>query len=75
MDLNFLKIEGTEINELFDGRNYVEALYKVHRFEIVSQKLKLYYNGGKNYLRFKKVVGTIDDSMDNEIEILANFLK
>ena len=51
--LDFLKIEGTEINELFDGRNYVEALYKVHRFEISSQQLKLCYDD-TNYLLFKK---------------------
>lgn len=51
--LDFLKIGGTKINELFDGRNYVEALYKVHRFEIVSKQLKLYYSD-TDYLLFKK---------------------
>ena len=51
--LHFLKIGGTKINELFDGRNYVEALYKVHRFEIASKQLKLYYSD-TDYLLFKK---------------------
>lgn len=52
-NLDFLRLGGTEINELFDGRNYVEALYKVNRFEIVSKQLKLYY-GDTDYLLFKK---------------------
>lgn len=52
-NLDFLKIGGTEINELFDGQDYVEALYKVDRFAIVSKQLKLYYSD-TNYLLFKK---------------------
>ena len=51
-----IRFGGTKKNELFDGGKYVEAVNKIHRFEIVSQKLKLYYNGGKNYLRFKRTV-------------------
>ena len=62
----------TYINELWDRPVFLETIRKVDRFEIASQKLKLYYNSGKNYLRFKKVVGTTDDSMDNEIEILLD---
>ncbi|MEA4983882.1 hypothetical protein SDC9_75761 [bioreactor metagenome] len=52
-NLNFLRLGGTEINELFDGQDYVEALYKVDRFEIISKQLKLYY-GDTDYLLFKK---------------------
>ena len=52
-NLNFIQLGGTEINELFDGRNYVEALYKVNRFEIISNQLKLYY-GDTDYLLFKR---------------------
>ncbi len=68
-NLNFLKLGGTKVGEHPDGWVYVEALNQVHRFEIVSQKLKLYYNGGKNYLQYKKVVGMTDDSMNDEIKI------
>lgn len=52
-NLNFMELGGTKINELFDGRNYVEALYKVNRFEINSKQLKLYY-GDTDYLLFKR---------------------
>ena len=52
-NLDFLRLGGTEINELFDGQDYVEALYKVNRFEIISKQLELYY-GDTDYLLFKR---------------------
>ena len=52
-NLDFLRLGGTEINELFDGQDYVEALYKVNRFEINSKQLNLYY-GDTDYLLFKR---------------------
>lgn len=51
--LNFIELGGTKINELFDGRKYVEALHQVNRFGIVSKQLKLYYSD-TDYLLFEK---------------------
>jgi hypothetical protein len=44
-------IFGTEINELFDGRLYVEKLHLVCSFEHTETFLKLYYNK-TDYLLF-----------------------
>jgi hypothetical protein len=43
--------EGTEINELFDGRFFLESLMAVHSFEMQEVALKLYYNE-TDYLLF-----------------------
>ena len=48
-----IRFGGTKKGELFDGGKYVEAVNKIHRFEIVSKQLKLYYSD-TNYLLFKK---------------------
>ncbi len=52
-NLNFLRLGGTKVGEYPDGYIYVEAIEKVHRFEIVSKQLKLYYDD-TYYLLFKK---------------------
>lgn len=52
--LSFTRFGGTEINELFDGKKYVEAILKVHSYEINEQgDLLLFYDN--NYLIYKSV--------------------
>lgn len=52
--VSFNSFGGTEINELYDGRQYVEAILKVHSYEINGQgNLLLYYEDENNYLLFK----------------------
>ena len=51
-----IRLGGTKKGEIFDGNKYTEVVNNIHRFEIVSKKLKLYYNDGKHYLRFKRTV-------------------
>ncbi len=47
---------GTEINELYDGKKYIDALNQVNQFEVFSEprSMRLYYNGENNYLQFKQ---------------------
>jgi len=46
----------TDINELYNGWQYVEAILKVHTYEINEQgDLLLYYENENNYLIFKSV--------------------
>ena len=45
---------GTEVNEILDGPQYVEAMCKAFHYEIASEQLRLYYNEDKNYLLFKR---------------------
>ncbi|MFO7968769.1 MAG: hypothetical protein R6U15_01485 [Candidatus Izemoplasmatales bacterium] len=43
-ELKFVRFGGTEINELFDGEEYVEAIFDVYSYEITSTNtLYLYY--------------------------------
>ena len=51
--INFYQIGGTEINELFDGKLYIESLSKVDFFSLQENELKLYYNNKQNYLLYK----------------------
>jgi heat shock protein HslJ len=43
----------TEINELFDGRLYLESLNSVQSFSLQENELRLYYNDKKKYLLYK----------------------
>ncbi|MDR1347104.1 MAG: hypothetical protein LBJ63_01545 [Prevotellaceae bacterium] len=47
-------ISGTEINELFDGKLYMECLYLVNYFEVTETSLMLYYNK-TDYLLFRSI--------------------
>jgi hypothetical protein len=47
-------IGGTEINELFDGKLYVERLLSVSFFKLTETSLKLFYNE-TDYLLFKRI--------------------
>lgn len=51
-NLNFTEINGTEINELFDGSKYMQMLKNVHSFELKNNQLKLFYDFEGNYLLF-----------------------
>ncbi len=44
----------TEINELFDGRRYIDAMNKVSSYHISPKGLSLYY-GKDTYLLFRPV--------------------
>lgn len=52
--IHITKIGGTEINELFDGKLYVESLAAIQSFLVTEGTLKLYYNDQKQYLLFSK---------------------
>lgn len=53
-ELIFTKIEGTEINELFDGQLFIDCLYCVNKYELVKDTLKLFYGDNQSYLKFRK---------------------
>jgi hypothetical protein len=42
---------GTEINELFDGKRYIECMYKVTSYNLSDKNLMLYYSP-TDYLLF-----------------------
>ncbi|MBA4300338.1 MAG: hypothetical protein C0433_09610 [Cyclobacterium sp.] len=44
----------TEINELFDGRSYIEKMNKVRTFKMSSKGLHLFYDGSR-FLLFQPV--------------------
>ncbi|MDY0078349.1 MAG: hypothetical protein RBR87_13870 [Bacteroidales bacterium] len=44
---------GTEINELFDGNYYVDAIHQVHSYVITNKGLVLYYNNQTLFLLYK----------------------
>ncbi|RRD60591.1 META domain-containing protein [Tannerella forsythia] len=48
-----IRLGGTKRGEMLDGNKYTEVVNKIHRFEIVSKQLKLYYSD-THYLLFKK---------------------
>lgn len=50
--LRFSEINGTEINELFDGFKYVQSLKTVHSYELKGNQLKLFYDDKGNLLIF-----------------------
>jgi META domain. len=50
--IKITNIGGTEINELYDGKLYVECLKNVKTFSITTKGLALYYDSN-NYLLFK----------------------
>lgn len=53
--LKILSSEGTEINELYDGKIYVETMLKIESFSITERGLALYYNNKTHYLLFKPI--------------------
>ena len=44
---------GTEINELFDGNDYVDAIHQVYSYAITNKGLALYYDNQTLFLLFK----------------------
>jgi heat shock protein HslJ len=50
--LNITQCGGTEINELFDGKLFVQSFLSVQSFSLSGSELKLYYSEGKNYLLY-----------------------
>ncbi|TRX72187.1 hypothetical protein [Carboxylicivirga sp. M1479] len=51
--ISFTNFGGTEINELFDGRQYVEAILQVHSYQINDLgELLLFYANESQYLLF-----------------------
>ena len=52
-ELKFSYFGGTEINELFDGNNYVDAIHQVHSYAITNKGLVLYYDKQTLFLLFK----------------------
>lgn len=50
--LKIINFGGTEINELFDGPRYVDAIFKIESFSLSEDRLKLFYDGDY-YLQFK----------------------
>jgi hypothetical protein len=50
--IQIINLEGTKINELFDGDLFIESLRIVESFSLLGKELNLYYNGRKNYLQF-----------------------
>ena len=51
--LNITRYGGTKINELFDGKLFVNSFLSVQSFSLSGAELKLYYNNGENYLLYK----------------------
>jgi hypothetical protein len=54
--LKIINIGGTEINELYDGKLYVESVLKVESFSITERGLALYYDNKKHFLLFKPII-------------------
>ena len=50
--LKVINFGGTEINELFDGSRYVDAIFKIESYSLSGDRLKLFYDGDY-YLQFK----------------------
>ena len=48
--LKIKQLGGTEINELYDGKYYIESLYLIDSFQITDRGLELYYENKKYYL-------------------------
>ena len=46
----------TEINELYDGRLYIECLNNVKTFSMTEKGLALYYDSNNKFLLFKPLV-------------------
>jgi len=44
----------TKVGEYGDSKTYIEALRRSTRYELVSGRLRLYYNNNTDYLLFKK---------------------
>jgi hypothetical protein len=51
--IEIVNLGGTKINELFDGKLYMENLRTVQSYSISKKGLALYYDNNKNYLLFK----------------------
>lgn len=53
-NFKFSELFGTELNELYDGQKYSEALNIVCKYGLNGNQLYLYYNSEKEVLVFKK---------------------
>lgn len=51
--LKIKQLGGTEINELYNGKYYIESLYLIDSFQITDRGLELYYENKKYYLLFQ----------------------
>lgn len=51
-DIKIIDFIATEIYELGNGGKYLEKMNQIQRYEIIGNKLKLYYNQEQNYLLF-----------------------
>lgn len=54
--IRVLKIGGTKIGEVADGQLYFESLRIITSFSSTENYLKLYYEDGKKYLLYKRVL-------------------
>lgn len=52
-ELKFIHFGGTELQEVFDGPKYVDAIWQVHSYEITNKGLVLYYDKKTLFLLFK----------------------
>lgn len=52
--INIGSLQGTEINELYDGILFVESVTNVSSFSIRANILLLYYHNNQNYLKFER---------------------
>ena len=46
----------TKIYESGNGEKYLKKMNQIQRYEIIDNKLKLYYNQGQNYLLFNLLI-------------------
>jgi hypothetical protein len=51
-ELRITQFGGTEINELYDGQRYVDAVNNVKSYSFLNNELKLYYGENNEYLIF-----------------------
>ena len=56
-NFRFINIGGTEAIDLADGYLYRQILGKIQSFTVKDTYLYLYYDDGKNYLKYKKIGG------------------
>jgi hypothetical protein len=67
--LEIVQFYGTEICELQDGQDYVDALLLIDSFAIKERGLELYYDNKKYYLLFKPIELTL---INNHEKLLSS---
>lgn len=53
--IKFNELGGTKINELLDGREFVEALHQVNSYDLTKDSLLLFYEIETKYLLFNRI--------------------